>query len=257
MLAKLFQGAIEDASRREQALPREDLEAIVAEQDSPMDAVRFLTRSEKVKVIAEIKRRSPSKGYLADIQNPAELAQTYEAAGASAISVLTEERGFGGSLRDLIAVSASVSIPVLRKDFVANEYQILEARAAGADMVLLILAWLEDADYHRLLNFTEKLGMTALVETHSEDEVARAVDSSAQLIGINTRDLQTFQLDMGLFEKLAHEIPDDRIRIAESSVKSLRDVEDYRAAGADCVLIGEALVTGNAQKLLEQFTNVS
>lgn len=257
MLSKLFQGAIEDASRREQALSREELEAIVADQESAIDAVSFLARSETIKVIAEIKRRSPSKGFLADIPNPAELALTYEQAGASAISVLTEERGFGGSLRDLIAVSSSVSVPVLRKDFVANEYQILEARAAGADMILLILAWLEDADYHRLLAFTERLGMVALVETHSEEEVARAIDSSAKLIGINTRDLQTFQLDMGLFERLALAIPDDRIRIAESSVKSLRDVQDYRAAGADCVLIGEALVTGNAQKLLEQFTNVS
>lgn len=256
MLDKLFQGAIEDASRREQALPREELESIVAEQAGAIDAVPHLWRGETVKVIAEIKRRSPSKGFLADIPDPAAHGLVYQESGASAISVLTEERGFGGSLRDLIAVSEAVDIPVLRKDFIANEYQILEARAAGADMILLILAWLDDKTFHRLLSFTERLGMTALVETHDRGEVGRAIDSSAQLIGVNTRNLQTFATDMLLFEELAGEIPDDRIRIAESSVKSLRDVEDYRSAGADCVLIGEALVKGNAAQLLEQFTAV-
>lgn len=256
MLDKLFQGAIEDASRREQALPREELESIVAEQAGAVDAVSHLVRGETVKVIAEIKRRSPSKGFLADIPDPAAQGLIYQQAGASAISVLTEERGFGGSLRDLIAVSEAVGVPVLRKDFIANEYQILEARAAGADMILLILAWLDDKTFHSLLSFTERLGMTALVETHDRGEVARAVDSSAQLIGVNTRNLQTFATDMLLFEELAADIPNDRIRIAESSVKSLSDVEDYRSAGADCVLIGEALVKGNAAQLLEQFTAV-
>lgn len=256
MLDKLFQGAIEDASRREQSVTSEELEAIISELDVPLDAAQLLSRAESIKVIAEIKRRSPSKGFLADIPNPAAQAQTYEAAGASAISVLTEERGFGGSLRDLIAVTQGVSIPVLRKDFIANEYQILEARAAGADMVLLILSWLGDEQFHRLLSFTESLGLTALVETHNAEEVARAVDSSARLIGINTRNLSTFETDMGLFEDFVKNIPTDRIRIAESSVRSLRDVEEYRSAGADCVLIGEALVTGNATKLLEQFTAV-
>lgn len=256
MLDQLFRGAIEDAAKRELALPIEELEAVVADAPSAVAAADLLARGDTVKVIAEIKRRSPSKGFLANIADPASLAQTYEISGASAISVLTEERGFGGSLRDLIAVSKSVQVPVLRKDFIANEYQILEARAAGADMVLLILAWLDDDSYHRLLSFTEGLGMTALVETHNETEVARAVDSSARLIGVNTRNLENFSTDMKLFETLASSIPSDRVRIAESSVKSLADVEDYRAAGADCVLIGEALVTGNAAKLLEQFTAV-
>lgn len=256
MLDKLFHGAIEDAIKREQLLPREELEAIVAELPSAIDAAGSLARAETINVIAEIKRRSPSKGFLADIPNPADLARTYESSGAAAISVLTEERGFGGSLRDLISVTNEVEVPVLRKDFIANEYQILEARAAGADMVLLILAWLDDENYHRLLRFTEKLGLTALVETHNSEEVLRAIDSSAQLIGINTRNLDDFTTDMKLFENLSSGIPTDRVKIAESSVKSLADVQDYRSAGADCVLIGEALVTGNASKLLEQFTAV-
>lgn len=256
MLDKLFQGAVEDAARREQALPMEELEAVIAELAKPVDAVELLSRGDRVKIIAEIKRRSPSKGFLADIPDPASQALTYESAGAAAISVLTEERGFGGSLRDLIAVTNAVTVPVLRKDFIANEYQIMEARAAGADMILLILAWLEDEEYRRLLRFAEQLGMTALVETHSAEEVSRAIDSSAQLIGINTRNLENFSTDMTLFETLATAIPSDRVKIAESSVKSLADVQDYRSAGADCVLIGEALVTGNATKLLEQFSAV-
>lgn len=256
MLDKLFKGALEDAAKRELALPFEELESVVAEASAPLDAAELLARGETIKVIAEIKRRSPSKGFLADIPDPAGFAATYEAAGASAISVLTEERGFGGSIRDLIAVTDAVSVPVLRKDFIANEYQILEARAAGADMVLLILAWLDDEQFHRLLRFTERLGMTALVETHNLEEVSRAVDSSAQLIGVNTRNLENFTTDMKLFETLSASIPSDRVKIAESSVRSLPDVEDYRAAGADCVLIGEALVKGNAAKLLEQFTAV-
>ncbi len=256
MLDKLFAGAANDAALREAALNYDDLEVIAREQVSAIDAVSSLSRGPCIKVIAEIKRRSPSKGHLSDIKNPAELAKTYAENGASAISVLTEQHGFGGSLNDLLAVRAAVEVPVLRKDFISNEYQILEARAAGADMVLLILAWLDHDLYRRLLSFTESLGMTALVETHDADEVARAVDSSAVLIGINTRNLQTFETDMSLFGSLVENIPNDRIRIAESSVRSLADVEDYRSAGADCVLIGEALVKGNAAALLQEFSAV-
>lgn len=257
MLDKLFAGAALDAQLRESSLSFDDLEAIARDKEPAMDAHLALGRRANIHVIAEIKRRSPSRGHLADINNPAELASVYADNGASAISVLTEKHGFGGSLNDLLAVREAVDLPVLRKDFISTEYQILEARAAGADMVLLILAWLDHDLYHRLLRFTESLGMVALVETHDLDEVSRAVDSSAMLIGVNTRNLQTFETDISLFGKLVENIPTNRIRIAESSVRSIADVEDYRSAGADCVLIGEALVKGNAAKLLQQFSAVN
>ncbi|MCA1942854.1 MAG: indole-3-glycerol phosphate synthase TrpC, partial [Yonghaparkia sp.] len=185
-----------------------------------------------------------SRGALAEIRDPAELARQYAQGGASAISVLTEERRFGGSLADLEAVRAAVGIPVLRKDFIAEPYQVLEARAAGADLVLLIVAALDDALLRELHALILELGMTPLVETHDADEVRRAIDLGAGVIGVNARDLSTFELDRDLFGRLAPSIPEGTVRIAESAVSTLADVEHYRRAGADVVLVGEALVTG-------------
>jgi indole-3-glycerol phosphate synthase len=207
-------------------------------------------------VIAEIKRASPSKGDLAPIPDPAALAATYESAGASAISVLTEERKFKGSLSDLAAVRAAVTIPVLRKDFVSMELQVLEARAYGADLVLLIVAGLDQNSLVKLARFVESFGMTPFVETHSSEEVSRAVDSGARLIGINARDLSTFETDRNLFEELAQSLPSDCIAVAESAVRNTDDVSAYASAGADMVLVGEALVTGDASQLLGEFTSV-
>jgi len=167
--------------------------------------------------------------------------------------VLTEERRFKGSLADLEAVSSAVELPVLRKDFIATDYQVLEARAAGADLVLLIVAALEQDVLSRLHALTRELGMTPLVETHSADEVARAADVGARLVGVNARDLSTFALDRDLFGRLADRIPSDAIKIAESSVLTPADVAHYRAAGADAVLIGEALVTGDPVATLTAF----
>ncbi len=206
-----------------------------------------------MRIIAEVKRASPSRGPLADIPDPAELASQYARGGASAISVLTEGRRFGGSLADLDSVRHAVSIPVLRKDFISDAYQVFEARAAGADLVLLIVAALDQASLTELFALTGELGMTALVESHSEDEVRRAVDLGARLIGINARDLSTFALDRDLFSRLAPLIPDGVIRVAESAVSSPAHVADYRAAGADVVLVGEALVTGDPVATLDTF----
>ena len=198
----------------------------------------------QVTVIAEVKRSSPSRGSLAPIADPAALAREYEAGGASVISVLTEQRRFGGTLDDLRAVRAAVDVPVLRKDFVVSAYQVWEARAAGADLVLLIVAALEQEALVSLVERVHSLGMTALVEAHDVEEVERAVDAGAQVIGVNARDLRTLQVHRDVFARCAPHIPDAVVRVAESGVRDAHDVVEHARAGADAVLVGEALVTG-------------
>jgi indole-3-glycerol phosphate synthase len=171
--------------------------------------------------------------------------------------VLTERTGFKGSLEDLREVSSATSIPTLRKDFISTEYQILEARQAGAAMTLLILAWLDERRFIELKAFSEDLGMAVLVETHSEKEIEIAANSGAKLIGINTRNLVDFKTDLGLFEVLAGKLPSTAVKIAESSVRSVADVRRYRSAGADAVLVGEALVTGDYRQLIPEFISVA
>lgn len=243
MLQGLYDGAREDALLREAKEPLADL-TVRAQAARPPRELAHLVPRDSVHVIAEIKRRSPSKGALADIPDPVALARAYEAGGASVISVLTEERRFGGSLADLSAVAEAVSIPVLRKDFIAREYQVVEARAHGADMVLLIMAGLEDSAVADLLAITHSWGMEALVETHSEEEIERAVALDARIIGVNARDLTTFELDPGLFGRVRHLIPGGVLSVAESAVMNSQDVTRYRKEGAHAVLVGEALVTG-------------
>jgi indole-3-glycerol phosphate synthase len=257
VLAELMAGAVEDASDRREMLTQNVLEAQALSMPPALDAMQFLAPAAKVKIIAEIKRASPSRGSLASILDPAALAQSYQSGGASAVSVLTETRKFGGTLDDLVSVRAAVGIPVLRKDFIALDYQVWEARAAGADMVLLIVAALAQAELVRLYALIASLGMTALVETHSADEVSRAIDLGANLIGVNARDLSTFELDQNLFTTLAEKIPSGIIRVAESAVKTAADVAHYRSSGADVVLVGEALVTdGDPIRTLTEFLAV-
>jgi indole-3-glycerol phosphate synthase len=197
-----------------------------------------------VSVIAEVKRSSPSKGPLAKIADPAALAAEYEAGGAAAVSVLTEGRRFAGSLDDLVAVRCAVSIPVLRKDFILSAYQLFEARAAGADMILLIVAALSDHQLIALIERATSIGLTPLVEVHTGEEISRAVHAGARIIGVNARNLQTLEVDPSTFARLAPLIPDGIVRIAESGVRGPHDVIDLARAGADVVLVGEALVTG-------------
>lgn len=244
MLDGLFAGAVEDAKERERSLSLDAVAEAAVLAAPPRSARHALAPKDQIHVIAEIKRRSPSKGDLAEIGDPVGLALEYQSGGASAISVLTEQRQFGGSLHDLRAVSDSVSIPVLRKDFLKNEYQIVEARAHGADWVLLILAHLTDVEAKSLMEIASQWGMDALVETHSEEEVRRAVALGAPIVGINARDLTTFELDPHLFGSLVSLIPGETITIAESAVANSQDVQRYREAGAHAVLVGEALVTG-------------
>ncbi|MEP6480282.1 MAG: indole-3-glycerol phosphate synthase TrpC [Rhodoglobus sp.] len=253
MLAELVAGALDDASARRAARSLSEVEADALARPAAIDAVAALAPSDRVKIIAEVKRASPSRGPLADIPDPAALAAAYETGGASAVSVLTEGRKFGGSLADLESVRAAVSIPVLRKDFIAEPYQVFEARAAGADLVLLIAAALEQPTMQELFDLIGELGMAALVETHNADEVSRALDLGASIVGVNARDLSTFELDQDLFGSLADSIPSGVIRVAESAVKVPADVAHYRAAGADVVLVGEALVTGDPIATLAEF----
>ncbi|MDD7929607.1 indole-3-glycerol phosphate synthase TrpC [Microbacterium thalli] len=253
MLAGLTAGAVEDAEARAADRPLAVVERDALAQAPARDALVALAPAERVRIIAEVKRASPSRGDLADIPDPALQASRYEEGGASVISVLTEGRRFKGSLADLEAVKAAVSLPVLRKDFIATPYQVLEARASGADLVLLIVAALEQPLLEQLHAMVLELGMTPLVETHSLDEVHRAADVGARLVGVNARDLSTFELDRDLFGRLAEHLPDDAVKIAESAVLTPADVAHYRAAGADAVLIGEALVTNDPVTTLHAF----
>jgi indole-3-glycerol phosphate synthase len=245
VLDDLLAGALADASERRAVRSFAEVEADALAAPAAHDALAALAPADRVKIIAEVKRASPSRGSLAEIRDPAGLAVSYQTGGASAISVLTEQRRFGGSLDDLRDVRAAVEVPVLRKDFIADPYQVLEARAAGADIVLLIVAALDQPVLAELYRLIGELGMTALVEAHSAAEVDRALEIGAQLVGVNARDLTTFQLDRELFGTLAGSIPSGVIRVAESAVTSPADVAHYREAGADVVLIGEALVTGD------------
>lgn len=244
MLEGLFQGAREDYEARRAHTPLDELARRATGAAPVRSALSALSPRDTVHIIAEIKRRSPSKGSLADIPEPVALANSYRSGGASAISVLTEQRQFGGSLEDLAAVASAVGIPVLRKDFIDSEYQIVEARAHGADWILLIMASLKDTEVASLLAVAREWGMAALVETHSAEEIRRAVDCGAEIIGVNARNLSTFEVDPLLFGDVASLIPDGVIRVAESAVANSQDVARYRESGAHAVLVGEALVTG-------------
>jgi indole-3-glycerol phosphate synthase len=256
MLQDLYAGAEADALARLEQVSIRDLEALIESRSPAIPVLQNFNSGQMIQVIAEIKRASPSKGDLAPISDASALAKTYESYGASAISVLTEQRKFKGSLDDLEQVRNAVSIPILRKDFVSLEQQVIEARAYGADLVLLIAAGLDQGKLASLFEFVESFGMTPFVETHNSEEVKRAVDVGAKLIGINARDLSTFDTDRGLFQELAGLLPNNAIAVAESAVRNVEDVQEYAKAGADMVLVGEALVTGNAAELLEEFTAV-
>lgn len=255
MLENLYAGAEEDSARRRSTISTSQLEAVIARRKPAINAALALKPRDRVHVLAEIKRSSPSKGALAPIQDAAALARIYQQHGASAISVLTEERKFKGSLEDLESVREVVDVPLLRKDFISNEYQLLEARAHGADIFLLIVAGLDFSTLDRLKAFGEELGMTAFVETHSREELKLASDLGAQLIGVNARDLTTFETDRNLFSRLVDDFPAGAIKVAESAVREVADVVAYRRAGADVVLIGEALVTGDPAARLDEFLN--
>lgn len=248
VLDDIVAGVRQDLAVREQATPLAEVKERARRRESAIECVGRLRAEDAVRVIAEVKRSSPSKGALATIKDPAALAAEYEKGGAAVISVLTEERRFHGSLADLDAVRARVDIPVLRKDFVVTPYQVWEARAHGADLVLLIVAALEQTVLESLVERVHSLGMTALVEVHDTEEVSRAADAGARVIGVNARDLRSLEVDRTTFARVAPAIPSHIVKIAESGVRGPHDVMDYARAGADAVLVGEALVTDDAPR---------
>lgn len=243
VLDDIVGGVREDVAQRMAVVPLDELKERAATMPPARDVAAVLG-DEDVSVIAEVKRASPSRGELAEIADPAALAREYEAGGAHCISVLTEERRFRGSLVDLAEVRAAVSIPVLRKDFIVTSYQLWEAKAYGADMILLIVAALDQSALVSLIERTQSLGLTALVEVHDEEEIARAVDAGAVVIGVNARNLKTLEVDRGVFQRVSHLIPASCIKVAESGVRDAHDLITYAEAGADAVLVGESLVTG-------------
>lgn len=242
VLEQIIVGVREDLAARR--IPRSQLLDQVSKATPALDAREHL-RDGEISVIAEVKRSSPSKGALAQISDPAALARIYQDNGASVVSVLTERRRFGGSLEDLDAVRKSITIPILRKDFMVDEYQFFEARAHGSDLVLLIVAALSTAQLEEFLALTHELGMRALVEVHTEEELGQALAVSAQIIGVNSRNLKTLDVDSWAFADLLPQIPDHIVKVAESGISSRADVEFAYTHGADAVLIGEALVRGS------------
>jgi indole-3-glycerol phosphate synthase len=242
VLDEILLGVRADLAERQGRVSLEQLKDMARRAPSPLDALGAL-KADGVSVIAEVKRASPSKGSMAAIDDPAALAGDYAAGGARIISVLTEQRRFGGSLEDLAAVRRAVGVPLLRKDFVVSSYQLWEARAYGADVALLIVAALEQTVLVSLIERAASIGLLPLVEVHTDEELDRALEAGATVIGVNARDLGTLEVDRSVFTRLAPRIPDNVVKIAESGVRGPHDLLAYAAAGADAVLVGESLVT--------------
>jgi indole-3-glycerol phosphate synthase len=241
ILVSLVREAEAETAARRALISLEELEDQAAARGPVRDFGTALARP-GLGVIAEMKRRTPRMGVLAESYEPARLAASYAAGGAVALSVLTHEAGFGGSPDHLLEAAAAVDLPLLRKDFITDEYQVVEARANGADAVLLIAAVLPVAALESLLGAARRLGMEALVETHDAAEVESALAAGANVIGVNHRDLHTFEVDPELTARLRPLVPKDRLVVAESGIHSGEDARRMRDAGADAVLVGEALM---------------
>lgn len=241
ILDRILTESAQATAVRKARLPQAQIEAAARQAPPPRNAITAL-RGEKVALIAECKHASPSRGVLMERYDPVKIAQSYAAGGAAAISVLTDEAFFQGSLDDLRAVRAAVDLPLLRKDFVLDPYQLFEAREAGADLVLLIAAALEDGLLADLCAQTTELGMYALIEVHTEAEMERVLPINPLLLGINNRDLHTFRVDLSVSESLARMAPAGVTLVAESGISTAQDVARLARAGAHAVLVGEALV---------------
>ena len=239
VLASIIEGVREDLVARR--LPMGQLQEALETAPTVRDCLPFLISSE-MSVIAEVKRSSPSKGALAPITDPAGLAAQYEEAGAHVVSVLTEQRRFGGSLADLDAVRKAIELPILRKDFMVDEYQFYEARAHGADVVLLIVAALSKNQLEDYFHLSNELGMRSLIEVHTNDELERALEISPEIIGVNSRNLKTLEVDARAFAELIPQIPSSIARVAESGISTRDEVVFAQECGATAILVGEALV---------------
>jgi indole-3-glycerol phosphate synthase len=240
LLARLVTEARQDMQRRRALISQDDLERAIRAYE-PKDFVGALRRP-GLAVIAEMKQRTPSMGVLAEDYRPAALARAYTLGGAAAISVLTHMAGFGGRPEHVTAARFETHLPILRKDFVTDPYEVGEARAAGADAVLLIVAALEPERLAELLQVVRSRGIAAVVEVHDEVEVDVAVTAGARVIGVNNRDLRTFEVDLGLTERLRKAIPPDVVLVSESGIHTKEDARRMREAGADAILVGESLM---------------
>ncbi len=246
LLAEIMTWKRQEVPAQMAEAPETDLRALLAFTPPPVDFAAALARP-GVSLIAEVKRASPSKGLIARDFDPVTLALTYADGGAHAISCLTDSRFFQGQLAYLTAIKEAfrernINLPVLRKDFIYHPYQVLQARIAGADAILLIMAMLGDADYRNLLAYARELGMEALVEVHDEGELERALQASPRIIGVNNRDLRTFQVDLGVTARLRPRVPDQALLVSESGIRGAGDVMALRKMGVDAILVGETLV---------------
>src|SRR4030042_1382156 len=244
MLDKIVALKKEDVERRKKTLPLSCLKERIAQQKPPLDFALAL-KDNHIRLIAEVKQASPSRGMLSPNLNPTELARTYARGGAAAISVLTEANYFVGSNEHLAAIKEVVGLPLLRKDFIFDPYQVYESRAYGADALLLVAAILSQGQLKDLVSLSHGLGLRCLVEVHNEGEMERAVHSDAEIIGINNRDLNTFTVDINTTRRLRPLVPKGKIIVSESGIRSRKDVEKLRKWGVDAVLVGEALVTAS------------
>jgi indole-3-glycerol phosphate synthase len=239
VLSSIIEGVREDLAARR--LPMGQLQEALETAPAVRDCLPHLISLE-MSVIAEVKRSSPSKGALAPITDPAGLAAEYEEAGAHVVSVLTEQRRFGGSLADLDAVRKAIDLPILRKDFMVDEYQFYEARAHGADVVLLIVAALSKNQLEDYFHLSTELGMRSLIEVHTHDELERALEISPEIVGVNSRNLKTLEVDSRAFAELIPQIPANIARVAESGISTREEVVFAQQCGATAILVGEALV---------------
>jgi indole-3-glycerol phosphate synthase len=242
MLDKIIAQKREEIERRKKKATITYLQQLIARQKPVLDLALAL-KGDHIRLIAEVKQASPSRGMLSPNFNPIELAQTYAEGGAAAISVLTEANYFMGSIEHLAAIKEVVGLPLLRKDFIFDPYQVYESRAYGADALLLIASILRQEQLKELVSLSHSLGLRCLVEVHNEGEVERAVLSEAEIIGINNRDLDTFSIDINMTRRLRPLIPQERIVVSESGIKNKRNIEKLGKWGVDAVLVGEALVT--------------
>lgn len=242
MLDKILERKVQEIAERKQNVPQQRFEEAVKMITAPRDMVAALRRMSTVALIAEVKHASPSKGVLIEPFDPVALGRTYAKYGAAAVSVLTDEPFFQGSLDDMRKVRNAIDVPVLRKDFILDPYQVYESRSAGADAILLIVAALDDPQLAELHTLARQLGMAVLVETHDEKEIERALKLNPALIGINNRDLKTFTVDLRVTERLARLVPEKVTLVAESGVRDSPDVRRMGSAGAHAVLVGESLI---------------
>ena len=254
VLESIVEGVREDLAERKRQTPLTQLRDKIDQISPALPAAQNLS-DRGFSVIAEVKRSSPSKGDLAPITDPKRLANQYAEGGAQIISVLTERRRFSGSLADLVAVRDAVETPILRKDFMVDEYQVFEARAFGADVILLIAASLADSQMSDLNDLATELGLSVLVEVHDENELERALDISPKLLGVNARNLKTLEVDLATCHRLLPMIPKGIVPIAESGISTLNDVKELVLNGARGILVGETLVkSGNPTETIQEWT---